>query len=588
MRLPRLEPETQFLFLAAAVGAAGALGNFAFREAIGLSHEFFHGGTKDLLAPLGLGWKPLLIVLVPVLGGLAVGAVARISGREVGGYSVPSFLVAVNLRAARLSIPLILLRTFASVITLGSGGSAGVEGPIASLGGGLGAAVARTRRLVGERLRLLVACGSSAAIAAAYGAPIAGVFFTQEIVLAGNYDLQNFVRVVVASGTATVVARALRGDEPLFQVEPFELASASELFFYVALGVACGVVGVFFARAFYWTRDLFDGSRIPAFYKPGVGGLIVGLLALASPGVLGDGAEVMQSFLEQTSYPGRDFMLMLVALLAAKMLATSATIGSGGAGGVFGPSLFLGAVLGVGVGSIATHVAPSWTGIPGHYAIVGMGALLAATARAPLTAIFLVFEMTGSSSTAVLPTLVAVAGALFVARKLEVDSIEEMELSQQGIRLTAGRDMSTLGGVTAGAAMNPDYEAVPAGTPAPKLLRLVNDSRSNVFVVTDVDGLMVGLLTVQDLRILDQQTVADLGRLTIASDLMEGNAISVFTDESLAESLARMDQHGFRQLPVVERAEPRRVVGILARRHIITAYRRALSPAPPPTPHHDP
>jgi CIC family chloride channel protein len=581
VRLPRPQPETLFLFLAAAVGAAGALGNFAFRKAIGFSHEFFHGGTQDLLSPLGLGGKHLLIVLVPVLGGLAVGALARISKREVGGYAMPSFLEAVNLRAARLSLRLIFLRTLAAVITLGSGGSAGVEGPIASLGGGIGAGVARARRLVGERLRLLIACGSSAAIAAAYGAPIAGVFFTQEIVLAGNYDLQNFVRVVVASGTATVVARALRGDEPLFQVEPFELASANELVFYILLGLGCGVVGVFFARVFHWTRELFNSSRIPEFYKPGVGGLIVGLLALASPGVLGDGAELMQTLLEEKTYPGSTFLLLMLALLAAKILATSVTIGSGGAGGVFGPSLFLGAVLGVGVGALAVRIAPEWSGMPGHYAIVGMGALLAATARAPLTSIFLVFEMTGSSSTAVLPTLMAVAGALFVARRLEPDSIDEMELSKRGIQLKAGRDISTLGGVTAADAMNPEFEQVLAKTPAPELLRLVNDSRSNVFVVTEDDGSMAGLLTVQDLRILDQKTVAELGHLTIASDLMERNVISVFTDESLAESLGRMDQHGFRQLPVVERSDSRRVVGILARRHIITAYRRALTTRPP-------
>ena len=576
MRRPRLEPETLFLFLAAAVGAVGALANHAFRRAIGFSHEFFHGGTEDLLAPIGLGWRPLLVVIAPVMGGLAVGALSRLAKRDVGGYAMPSFLEAVNLRAARLSIRNILLRTLGAVLTLGSGGSAGVEAPVASLGGAIGAAGARARRLVGERLRLLVACGASAAIAAAYGAPIAGVFFTQEIVLAGNYDLQNFVRVVVASGTATVVARALRGDEPLFTVEPFELHSGNELLFYIALGLGCGAVGVFFARSFYWTRDRFSSSRIPHLYRPAAGGLIVGLLALASPGVLGDGAEVIQTLLETKSFEGRA-ALLLVALLAAKIVATSATIGSGGAGGLFGPSLFLGAVLGAGVGAVANLWAPEWTGIPGHYAIVGMGALLAATARAPLTSIFLVFEMTGSSSTAVLPTLIAVAGALYVARKLEPDSLEEMELRRRGIHLKAGRDVSALGSVTAGRAMNPDFEKVKADLTAPALLSLVNRSLSNAFVVVDDGELMCGMLTIQDLRILDQDTVTDLGHLTIATDLMERNVVAVFTDESLAEALARMDQHGFRQLPVVLRAEPKHVVGMLSRRHIITAYRRALT-----------
>jgi len=584
VRRPRLEPETQFLLLAAAVGAAGALANHAFRRAIGFSHGLFHGRAEDLLSPLGLGWRPLLVVLAPVLGGLAVGLLARLSRSDVGGYAIPSFLEAVNLQAARLSVRLILLRTLAAVLTLGSGGSAGVEGPVASLGGGLGAMVARTRRLVDERMRLMVACGASAAIAAAYGAPIAGVFFTQEIVLAGNYDLQNFVRVVVASGTATVVARALRGDAPLFEVEAFELHSGNELLFYIALGLLCGAIGVFFARSFYWTRDRFAGSRIPVLYRPAVGGLVVGLLALFFPRVLGDGAELIQGMLERTDYTSKA-ALFLVGLLAAKIMATSATIGSGGAGGLFGPSLFLGAVLGAGVGAVANLWAPEWTGLPGHYAIVGMGALLAATARAPLTAIFLVFEMTGSSSTAVLPTLIAVAGALYVARKLERDSIDEMELRRRGIHLKGGREMTALGGVTAERAMNPDFEKVRADLTAPALLSLVNRSRSNAFVVVDEHGVMEGMLTLQDLRILDQQTVADLGHLTIAADLMERSVVTVFTDESLAEALARMDQHGFRQLPVVLRDQPRLVVGMLSRRHIITAYRRALtemSDEPPP------
>ena len=579
MRRPRLEPETQFLLLAAAVGAAGALANHAFRWAISFSHGLFHGRAEDVLAPLGLGWRPLLIVLAPVLGGLAVGLLSRLSRQDVGGYAMPSFLEAVNLRAARLSIKLILLRTLGAVLTLGSGGSAGVEGPVASLGGGIGAAVARARRLVGERLRLIVACGASAAIAAAYGAPIAGVFFTQEIVLAGNYDLQNFVRVVVASGTATVVARALRGDETLFTVEPFELHSGGELLFYIALGLLCGAIGVFFARSFYWTRDRFSASRIPLLYRPAVGGLIVGLLALYSRGVLGDGAEQIQSLLEQTDYTGQA-VLLLLGLLVAKILATSATIGSGGAGGLFGPALFLGAVLGAGVCAVAGHWVPDWSGLPGHYAIVGMGALLAATARAPLTSIFLVFEMTGSSSTAVLPTLLAVAGALFVARKLEPDSLEEMELRRRGIHLKAGREMSALGSVTAERAMNPDFEKVRGDTTAPALLALVNRSRRNAFVVVDEHGLMEGMLTLQDLRILDQETVSDLGHLTIAADLMERSVVTAYVDESLAEALERMDQHGFRQLPVVPRGEPRRVVGMLDRRHIITAYRRALTGPP--------
>jgi len=576
-RLPKIQPETQFLVLAAAVGAAGALGNWGFRKAIQLSQRLFAGGVQDPFEPVGFNWRLVTIAIVPALGGLAVGLLARLARRDVGGYAMPAFLETVNLRAANLSIRAILQRTLAAVITLGSGGSAGVEGPVATLGGGIGAAVARMRRVVGERLRLLVACGSSAAIAAAYGAPIAGVFFTQEIVLAGNYDLQNFVRVVVASGTATVVARGIGGDEPMFHVAPFRLGSAKELVFYLVLGLGCGLVGALFARLFYWAQRRFSRLDISAVWKPALGGLIVGILALGLRGVLGDGQEVIQHLMELTTSPGMPQILLLAGLLAGKMVATSVTIGSGGAGGVFGPSLFMGAVLGATVGSLAVRIAPDWAGIPGHYAVVGMGALLAATARAPLTSIFLVFEMTSSSATAVLPTLVAIAAAVYVARQIEPHSIDEMALARRGVTLKEGREAAVLGAITSGDAMGSSFERVRADTPAPELMGLISRSRATAFVVIDSQGRMVGLLSIQDLRVLDPQTAADLGPLAIAADLAERDVVTVFPDEPLSEALARMDRHGFRQLPVVSREDPGSVLGMLERRHVIAAYQRALS-----------
>jgi chloride channel protein, CIC family len=577
LRWPKVEPETQFLVLAAAVGAAGALGNEAFRSAIHFSHRVFHGRTQDLLVNFGRGRDLLLVVLIPILGGLAVGLLNRLAREHVGGYGMPSFLEAVNLKTAQISFRNTLLRTLAAVITLGSGGSAGVEGPMASLGGALGALVARARRIVGEKLRVLVACGSSAAIAAAYGAPIAGVFFTQEIVLAGNYDLANFVRVVVASGTATVVSRALRGDSAAFEVEPFELVSISEVGFYLALGLWCGVLGAFFSRLFYWVQARFDASTISPVIKPAAGGAIVGVIALFAPGVLGAGDEVIQELVRTQPYVEGWALLSLALLIVAKMAATATTIGSGGAGGVFGPSLFLGAALGAAIGSMAHYFAPGHAGQPGHYAMVGMGALLAATARAPLTAIFLVFEMTGSSSTAVLPTLLAVAAALYTARRIEPLSIDEMGLSRRGIVLKEGREASTLSSITAQQAMRPGYERLAASLPVQQVVALVSQSRSNAFVVVDDDELMIGLLSVQDLRGLDQRMADDVGQLAIASDLCERDVITVFPDESLTDALARLDQHGYRQLPVVSRAEPRRVLGMLERRHILSAYQRALA-----------
>ncbi|MCC7014634.1 MAG: chloride channel protein [Planctomycetes bacterium] len=576
MRLPRIEPETKFLLLAAAVGAAGALLDAGLRALIELTHGLFARGTGTLVAPLELDARRLLLILPPMLGGLCVGLLGKFSRTDVGGYALPTFLEKVNLERGELQLRGTLLRALAAALTLGSGGSAGVEGPIATLGGGIAGWMGKVQRLAGERLRVMIACGSSAAVAAAYGAPIAGVFFTQEIVLAGNYDLQNFVRVVVASGSATVVARAIRGDAPMYAVEPFRLVSATELVFYLALGLACGLVGALFSRAFFWSKRRFARSSVPALWRPALGGALVGLLAIALPDVLGTGHTLIGGLLARQAIAFDWVLASLGALVVAKLVATSITIGSGGAGGIFGPSLCLGALLGALVGGLADHWWHASTSVPGHYAMVGMGALLAATVRAPLTSVFLVFEMTGSSSTAVLPTIVAVAASLAVARKLERHSIDETELARRGVRLKDGRELAALRGVTAAEAMNPGFEAVPASASAPQLQALVSSSRSHAFVVVDESERMLGLISLQDLRILDSNTAASLGSLTIASDLCERQVVTIFEDEPLSKALTLLDRHGFRQLPVVERADPRRVKGMLERHHILTAYRRQL------------
>lgn len=576
MRRPRIEPETQFLILAAAVGAAGALLDAGLRALLALSHRVFVSGTSELFEPLGLGWKPFLVVLAPALGGLCVGLLGKFSRLDVGGYALPSFLEKVNLHVDEIRIKATLLRACAAALTLGSGGSAGVEGPIATLGGGIAAWMGKVQRLAGERLRVMIACGSSAAVAAAYGAPIAAVFFTQEIVLAGNYDLQNFVRVVVAAGSATVVARGLRGDAPMYAVESFELVSPSELWLYLALGLSAGLIGAFFSRTFFWSKRRFALAPIPAVYRPALGGAIVGVLALGLPGVLGTGHEVIAELLGKHELPFGPLLASLALLVLAKVLATSVTIGSGGAGGIFGPSLCIGAVLGGLIGGLSQHAWGSGVGIPGHYAMVGMGALLAATVRAPLTSVFLVFEMTGSSSTAVLPTIIAVAASIYVARKFESHSIDDAELAHRGIHLKQGREIAALQSVSAGQAMTPGFEAVPASATAPELQALIANSRSHAFVVVDEQERWVGLISLQDLRILDQSTAARLGSLTIAADLCQKELVTIFADEPLSKALALLDAHGFRQIPVVERADPRRVVGMLERHHILTAYRKSL------------
>ncbi len=577
----RLHPESQFLILAAAVGAAGALGNAVFRKAIRLSQHVFEGGTNDLVHRMAPELTPVLIVMVPFLGGAVIGVMSRLLREDVGGYAMPSFLAAVHAPGIGLRLRSMLWRTLAAIVTLGSGGSAGVEGPVATMGGGIGAWIARRLHFAGERLRVMVACGSSAAIAAAYGAPIAGVFFTQEIVLAGNYELHNFVRVVMASGAATIVSRALQGDEPVFHVPTFTLSSPLEFAGYLILGVWCGLVGAAFAKCFFLAQRTFARSRFPPILRPAIGGLLVGSIAVASPGVLGDGADLMQQFVALTDHPGGQYVLLVLGLLIAKIVATSLTIGSGGGGGVFGPALLLGACLGVCVGSTFQQVLPEVSGPPGQYAMIGMGALLAATARAPLTALFLVFEMTGSSSNSVLPALLAIASAVYVARRLERHSIDERSLSELGIRLNPRRESAVLRELSVEDAMERTIARVPGDLPAPHLQRYVSESTRDTFIVEDARGDFIGMLSLEDLRQLDRETAKHLGSLAIACDLARRDVQRAFPDESLADAVARMELSGQRALPVMDRERAQRVVGVLEQRHVLTAYLRAANLSKP-------
>ncbi len=573
----KLHPESQFLVLAAAVGAAGALGNALFRKAIGLSQRILEGGTTDLVSRLAPELTPLLIVVVPLLGGLVIGVISRLRGEDVGGYAMPAFLAAVHSPGSKLSLRALMWRTLAAVITLGSGGSAGVEGPVATMGGGIGASIGRTLRLSGERLRVMVACGSSAAIAAAYGAPIAGVFFTQEIVLAGNYELHNFVRVVMAAGSATIVSRALRGDEPMFEVLPFQLTSALEPLGYLILGIWCGLIGALFAKCFFYVQNVFQNSRFPRVWQPAVGGLLVGSIAILSPGVLGDGAHLMQEFVVLPEHPTGQALLLVAGLLLAKIVATSITIGSGGGGGVFGPALLLGACLGVSVGAAFHQMLPEFTGPPGQYAMIGMGALLAATAHAPLTALFLVFEMTGSSSNSVLPALLAIASALYVSKRLQSESIDERTMAKHGIRLQARREAAVLREVSVAEAMDRSVLTIASNMPAPQLQRYVSESTRETFVVVDSAENYLGVILLQELRQLDRETALQLGSLTIAADLARRDVEVGYPDESLADAVARMELAGQRSLPVMERDGSRRVVGVLEQRHVVSAYLRATN-----------
>ena len=331
----------------------------------------------------------------------------------------------------------VLVKTLASAISIGTGGSVGREGPIVQIGSAIGSTLGQALNVSGDRMRALVGCGAAAGIAATFNAPIAGSMFALEVIL-GDFGLATFSPIVISSVVATAVSRAFLGDTPAFIVPAYQLVSAWEFPIYLILGLFCAVVGVTFTKTLYRFEDLFDSLKFPEYLKPIIGGLILGVSGLYIPQILGVGYGAMDLALGQQLA----WWLMLL-LVVAKLLATSITIGSGGSGGVFAPSLYLGVMAGGFFGMVVHHLLPNVTASPGAYSIVGMGAVVSATTHGPLAAILILFEMTGSYEI-ILPLMFSCIIATIASGQFMEDSIYTLKLARRGVDIREGKEVNVL------------------------------------------------------------------------------------------------------------------------------------------------
>ena len=369
-----------------------------------------------------------------------VGPLVRFLDRESSGHGVPEVLDALASRGGRMRGRTVIMKALTSAVTIGTGGSAGREGPMVQVGAGVGSVAGQWLGLPEGRLRTLVAAGAAAGIGATFNAPIAGVLFAVEVLL-GEVSVKAFTPVVVASVIATVVSHRFWGDVPVFHAGAvFRLESVAELPIHAALGVLAGLASVGFIWILARCEDLFEQIPGPAWLKPAIGGLMVGAIGLAAPEVLGVGYEAMDlSIFGAFSLGG--FLL----LMAGKAVATSLSLGSGGSGGVFAPALFTGGMLGGAVGVTASAVLPAGCAAPvGAYVLVGMAGLVAGTVHAPITAILLLYEMSGDHRI-ILPLMLTCVLAAVTARRLKGDSIYTEKLTRRGIHVLAGRDAGVRG-----------------------------------------------------------------------------------------------------------------------------------------------
>ena len=532
------------------------------------------GGIGDFTSQVKsyLGEIPGLLLIMGVAG-LIVGAMIARWASEAKGHGVPEVMEAIAMRGGRIRPRVALVKVLASSITIGTGGSAGREGPIVQVGSTLGSTVGQILRFSDERVQMLVACGAAAGIAATFNAPIAGTIFAMEVILA-NFTVRYFGAVVISSVAASIVTRVLLGSQPAFSVPSYPLHHLAELPIYVVLGILAAFVAILFIRVLYYAEHVFDSWKIPLAIKTAVGMILTALVALLLPGrdVLGPGLHAIGEVIA-TNF---DVSLgMLLALLALKLLATTFTLGSGNSGGVFAPSLFMGAILGGIVGTVAHGLWPNIALNPGAYAIVGMAAVFAGAARAPITAVIIVFEMSGDYQL-ILPLMLATVLATLLAELLFKESIYTLKLKLKGITLERGRDVDLLQSVNVSEVMQRDVATVSTHATLVDLSDRFAQTHSHGFMVVDDDAKLWGIVTITD---MDLAVSEGLPRRTTVDQIgtPRSELLVAFPDEPIGNALTRMGVRGIGRLPVVHRNDAEHVIGMIRRQDIIRAYNMARS-----------
>jgi CIC family chloride channel protein len=555
---------TRMVFIASFIGVMAGLANIIFRTVLEFVHNtIFVPGYA--FATQG-GWYILLLPLVPISGMLLLIPLAILFPGEIYGYGFTKFLRKVNIRGGSMKFRKNILKIVSCSLTIGTGNSAGVEGPIAQVGGALGSLVGNIFRISAERMKVYTAAGCAAGVAAMFNAPIAGVFFAAEIVLLGTYEIASFSVLVISSAMATVVSRSYYGENPAFPIPDFHLVNPlAEIPLYLILGLLMGVIAVLHIYVFYQVRDRFAAWSINTHIKPIIGALIIGMLGMFFPQVMGDGYHYIKEVLA-----GESVLWIMGLLIFLKIFATAVTLGAGGSGGVFAPALFIGAVIGGAYGTLVHHLFPAVTASSGAYAAVGLGAFLAATTHAPLTAIFLLFEMTGDYLI-IIPIMLASIIGVVVAAKLNEDSIDTVDFTREGIDIHEGRETAVMKSIKVGRIITEDVDLISENANADQLLQIFSMAKDSFyFPVVDDTGKMTGIVSLQDVKTVLHDE--ELRRHATVGSVCARNFVFLTPDDNLYTAMTLFDRRGFDEIPVVESAEEKWVVGMLKRRDVIAAY----------------
>ncbi len=545
------------MVLGGVVGVVAGLGAVALILAI--------QGVAALVEALGPGLgRYWIVVVIPLALWLSWQLTVRFAP-EVAGHGVPHILEAVTVRGGAIRPRVAPLKVVATGITIGAGGSAGREGAIAQIGAATGSWIARRTGLGENDVAVLVAAGAGAGISATFNAPIAGMFFALEVILR-SFSVRHLQAVLVSSVAGAVVSHRLLGEELTFRVPPYDLREPRELVLYVLLGFATAGAAWMFLRLLDWWDP--GPRRLSGAIRPLAAGLVVAILGLGWPDVLGTGQEFIGRVLREEVVEAW-WVFGLLALL--KAAATSFTLGGKGSGGIFMPSLFMGATVGSG---FARLLAPVWTASslnPGAFGLVGMAATFAGVARAPLTSVLIVFEVTGDYGL-VLPLMIATSISTYVAARLHPDSAYTAPLAKKGIHPTRTGDVDVLDTITVGEVTTRAPVVVQPELSLEQLEAILGEHRLHGVPVVDAEGRLIGVVTVTDIL----RAGGPSPEVTVR-DAMTPDPATVTTETPVSEALERMASLGVGRLPVVDARDPRRLVAVFRREDAVYAYHQALS-----------
>lgn len=564
------------LILGGLTGFLAGIGAIIFHESVDLIKSVFFEKI-----PLFLGYENILgekslitiiiLILIPTIGGLLVGILAHYFEREDIGEGIPSVIRAVATKGGVIKGTIAVKKIIGSALSIGTGGAGGKEGPVVQIGSSIASYFGQFFSLSPDRLKILVGCGAAAGLSAAFNAPLGGALFAMEIILR-TFKATTFSPILISSVFATALSRAYLGKEPAFIIPKYTMISNYELFFYIFLGLFCGLVSVYFVKIFYIIQGYFEKlHKVPRLIKPALGGLFVGILGILLPGLYGWSYTPIIDALG-----GSIPIVFLIALMFLKPVATALTIGSGGNGGTFAPSLITGAMAGGIFGQLINLIFPEISAQPGAYALVGMGAVVAGTTQASLTAMIMVFEMSDNYKI-ILPLILTIIISRTISKSILNGDLYSISFKRKGIDIDIyGRKTSVLKNIRVTSLLEQHNESIKEWFNFEKIMQIFRNSRYNSLIVIDDTNNIQGLISFSDLReVIFDEDSREISSFLVARDFMKKDFKYVFSDDNCENALSIMDSEDYEFLPVIKK-DTKELLGIICRSIILDKYQKEI------------